>query len=55
MNRPPRGTTQDQSIVVRVTAKDKEQINAESQRRGVSMSTLVRESLMNSKLIDSVS
>jgi predicted HicB family RNase H-like nuclease len=54
MNRPPRGTNQDESIVVRVTAKDKAQINLESQRRGVSMSVLIRESLMQTKLIDPI-
>lgn len=54
MNRAPRGTKQEVSIVFRVTPEDKARINLLSQQRGVSMSTIVREALIETGTIESL-
>ena len=46
MNTPTRGKKMDLSIVVRATAEDKAQLKMIAVRKGISMSQLVREVLI---------
>lgn len=51
MNTKPAEARQDESIVVRVSVDDKIHIKNEAARRRVSMSTVVRQALMNERVI----
>jgi predicted DNA binding CopG/RHH family protein len=49
-----RGEKQDNSLVLRVSNTDKVNIQREAQRRGVTMSTLIKSLLIDAKVIDPV-
>jgi hypothetical protein len=54
MNIPTRGERQRDNIVVKVSQTDKAKIKIESQRQGVTMSSLIKGLLIEHKIIDPI-
>ena len=51
MRKPVRGELQTESLVVRLTASDKENIKNEANRRGITYSDIVKEALIKCNII----
>ena len=54
MNVPRRGELQNQQIVIRVAQTDKDNVMAAAQKKGISMSTLIRGLLIDNEIISAV-
>ena len=54
MNTKNRGTEQNESLVIRVTAEDKSLVRLAAQRAGLSMSDIIRNALMETNVIKPV-
>lgn len=54
MNTNARGEKQTEFVMFRCSVTDKESLKNESQKRGISMSILVKETLIDAKLIQPV-
>lgn len=54
MNKPQRIEKMDLSLVLRVSKTDKENLAFEAQKRGVSVSTLVRQCLIENRILNPV-
>ena len=45
---------QDETIIMRVAPKDKANIKLEAQKKGITMSTLIKSVLMDAKIIEPI-
>ena len=54
MNIATRGQAQTEQIVIRVAPADKANIKLEAQKKGITMSTLIKSVLMDAKIIEPI-